>query len=61
MQPEIAIVDYQMGNLQRSSAGVRGLPGLVTSDPDRIGQAAKVILPGVGGFGDAIRELRYAI
>ena len=56
----IAIIDYGMGNLrsvQKAFEAV-GHPADVTSDPDRIRQADKVILPGVGAFADAIAELR---
>ena len=35
-----------------------GVRAQVTSDPKRIGRAAKVILPGVGAFGAAMGELR---
>ncbi len=56
----IAIIDYGMGNLrsvQKAFEAV-GHPADVTSDPDRLRQADKVILPGVGAFADAIAELR---
>ena len=57
---EIAIVDYQMGNLRSVQKALEhaGASATVTSDPDEIARANKVILPGVGAFGDAIRELR---
>lgn len=35
-----------------------GCQAIITSDPDAVERADKVILPGVGGFGDAIRELK---
>ncbi|MEC8555234.1 MAG: imidazole glycerol phosphate synthase subunit HisH [Planctomycetota bacterium] len=56
----IAIVDYQMGNLRSVQKALEhvGFEASVTSDPDEIRKADKVILPGVGGFGDAIRELK---
>jgi glutamine amidotransferase len=56
----IAIIDYRMGNLrsvQKAFEAV-GHPAQVTSDPDLVGRADKVILPGVGAFADAIAELR---
>jgi glutamine amidotransferase len=55
----IAIVDYGMGNLrsvQKAFEAV-GHRAEVTSDPDRIRLADKVILPGVGAFADAATEL----
>lgn len=58
--PEIAIVDYQMGNLRSVQKALEhvGFDAEVTSDPDRVSKATRIILPGVGAFGDAIRELR---
>ena len=58
-RPEIAIVDYGMANLrsvQKAFEAV-GFAAVVTADADRVGEAAKVVLPGVGAFGDAIAEL----
>lgn len=56
----IAIVDYGVGNLfsLRSSLKSLGLAASVTSDPEAIRGADRVILPGVGAFGDAISKLR---
>lgn len=55
----ISIIDYQMGNLRSVQKAIEMVGGkaVVTSDPDEIRQAEKVILPGVGAFGDAMREL----
>lgn len=57
---EIAIVDYQMGNLRSVQKALEhvGADATITSDPDLIGSAKKVVLPGVGAFGDAMRELK---
>ncbi|MCA9133393.1 MAG: imidazole glycerol phosphate synthase subunit HisH [Planctomycetales bacterium] len=59
-QPEIAIVDYQMGNLRSVQKALEhvGFQATITNRPEEIAAAHKVILPGVGGFGDAIGELR---
>ncbi|HUY35931.1 MAG TPA: imidazole glycerol phosphate synthase subunit HisH [Pirellulales bacterium] len=56
----IAIVDYGMGNLRSVQKGFErvGHAATVTNDPVVIAQAAKVVLPGVGAFPDAIGELR---
>ena len=56
----IAIVDYGVGNLfsLRCSLQSLGLETLVTDDPETIRSADRVILPGVGAFGDAIDKLR---
>ncbi len=56
----IAIIDYQMGNLRSVQKAIEHVGGqaIVSSNPDEIVRADKVILPGVGAFGDAMRELR---
>jgi glutamine amidotransferase len=55
----IAIVDYQMGNLRSVQKALEkvGHAAEVVSDPRTLAQADKLILPGVGGFRDAIHEL----
>ena len=56
----IAIIDYGVGNLfsLRCSLEKIGAEVTVTSDPLVIAAAEKLILPGVGAFGDAIAKLR---
>lgn len=56
----IAIVDYGVGNLFSlvSSFAAIGADAVVTSDADIIRGADKIILPGVGAFGDAAEKLR---
>ena len=56
----IAIVDYGVGNLfsLRSSLGFLGAEAEVTGEAERIRRADKLILPGVGAFGDAAAKLR---
>jgi glutamine amidotransferase len=56
----IAIIDYGVGNLfsLRCSLEKIGAEVTVTSDPLVIAAAEKLILPGVGAFGDAITKLR---
>ena len=56
----IAIIDYGVGNLfsLESSFGFIGQAAVVTSDPDVIAKADRLILPGVGAFEDAARKLR---
>ncbi len=55
----IAIVDYQMGNLRSVQKGFEkvGHAATITSDPAVLADAAKIVLPGVGAFGDAMAEL----
>ena len=56
----IAIIDYGVGNLfsLKSSFGRIGAETVVTDDPAVIAAADRIILPGVGAFGDAIAKLR---
>lgn len=56
----IAIVDYGMGNLRsvQKAFEVSGASAQVTSDPAAIFGADKVVLPGVGAFEAAMKELR---
>ncbi len=56
----IAIVDYGVGNLfsLKSSLAAVGASCIVTGDAAEIQKAEKIILPGVGAFGDAIQKLR---
>ena len=58
--PMIAIIDYQMGNLRSVQKGFEkvGHGATITSDPDALARADKVVLPGVGAFGDAMAELK---
>lgn len=55
----IAVVDYGVGNLFSlcSSLEYIGASVTVTSDPEEIRRADKIILPGVGAFEDAIKKL----
>jgi glutamine amidotransferase len=55
----IAIVDYGVGNLFSLASSLRylGLAAEVTRDPARLEAADRIILPGVGAFGDARRKL----
>lgn len=55
----IAIVDYNMGNLAsvRNAFDLLGEKVTVESDPDKLGSYDKLILPGVGAFGDAMEHL----
>ena len=55
----IAVVDYGLGNLFSLISSLRylGAEAEVTADPSRIQAADKLILPGVGAFGDAMARL----
>ncbi len=56
----IAIIDYGVGNLfsLKSSFAAIGADTVVTGDPAAIRGAEKLVLPGVGAFGDAAALLR---
>src|SRR5918997_3840500 len=61
----VALIDYGSGNLHSAAKAVEraareaGLNDtiLVTSDPDAVRQADRIILPGVGAFADCKRGL----
>lgn len=56
----IAIVDYNMGNLAsvKNAFAKLGEDTVVESDPAKFKEYDKLILPGVGAFGDAMEHLR---
>lgn len=56
----VAIVDYGVGNLfsLRSSLEYIGEKVIVTSDAEEMRRCDRIILPGVGAFGDAAEKLR---
>ena len=56
----IAIIDYGVGNLFSLVSSLRsvGANAVVTGDPAVIRSADRLILPGVGAFGDAADKLR---
>lgn len=54
-----AIIDYDAGNIKSVEKAVRylGKEAVVTADPAELLAADRVILPGVGAFGDAMKRL----
>ena len=56
----IALVDYGVGNLYSIEQSFRaiGAQVVVTADPQVLRTAEKIILPGVGAFGEAMDKLR---
>jgi glutamine amidotransferase len=56
----VVIVDYGMANLRSVQKAFErvGASAEITSDPDRVALAEKLVLPGVGAFQDAIAKLR---
>jgi glutamine amidotransferase len=55
----IAIVDYGMGNIGSIANMLRkvGASATLTGDPEVLGQASKIILPGVGAFDNGMANL----
>lgn len=58
----IAIVDYGMGNLRSVQKAFEfvGASAVITDQPSEVVRAERVVLPGVGAFGDAMRNLKAA-
>ena len=59
MTDTIAIIDYGMGNLRSVAKALEKVGGVVsvTRDPKVIANAGKIVLPGVGAFGDCMSNL----
>ena len=55
----IAIIDYGAGNLQsvKKAFDFIGAENVITNDPKTILSADKILLPGVGSFGDAMDSM----
>ena len=55
----IGIIDYDAGNIRSVEKALHylGQETVVSRDPDTLLNADKVILPGVGSFGDAMENL----
>jgi glutamine amidotransferase len=56
----VTIVDYGSGNLRSVQKAFErlGTAALITDDPNVVAEADRLVLPGVGAFGDAMSELR---
>lgn len=54
------IIDYGMGNLRSVEKAVESVGGrpAISADPDSVRKSRRLILPGVGAFGDAMENLR---
>jgi glutamine amidotransferase len=59
-----ALIDYGSGNIASAAKALARAAGdtnheiTVTSDPDRVRQADRIVLPGVGAFADCMRGLK---
>lgn len=60
LKKKVAIIDYEMGNMfsVQHACEFVGLEPFISSNPDQIMSADAAILPGVGAFGDAMRNLQ---
>lgn len=61
MSNQIVIIDYGMGNLHSVQKKIKrlGIDPIVSSNPDHIKNADKIILPGVGHFKKAMDNLHH--
>jgi len=57
--PEVTVIDYGLGNLLSVQRGLEhcGATVTLTGDPEQILAAKRVLLPGVGAFGNAMQTL----
>lgn len=60
MQPKIIIIDYGMGNLRSVQKKFErvGADVVVSSDLEEITRAKKLVLPGIGHFGNGVKNLK---
>ncbi len=56
---EVVVIDYDSGNLRSVEKALAhvGAPAVVSRDPARVRDAAAVVLPGQGEFGECLRKL----
>ena len=59
----VALIDYGSGNLRSAEKALRRAAGeradiVVTSDPDTVARADRIVLPGVGAFAACMAHLR---
>ncbi|MCX7968166.1 MAG: imidazole glycerol phosphate synthase subunit HisH [Armatimonadetes bacterium] len=56
----VTVIDYGVGNLRSVTKALEfiGCQVTLTSDPDKVSQASKLVLPGVGAFGAGMANLR---
>lgn len=58
-EPGVVVVDYGMGNLASvlNALARLGAPARLSGEPSEVASAQRLILPGVGAFGDAVLEI----
>jgi glutamine amidotransferase len=56
----VTIIDYGSGNLRSVQKALEriGVEARITDDPNMVAESSRLVLPGVGAFGDAIRAIR---
>ena len=61
MVTTVGVVDYGMGNLRSVAGAIEKLGHVpqISRDPNTLAKTDKLVLPGVGAFGDAMRSLRH--
>lgn len=59
MSAGVQVVDYGMGNLASvlNAFARLGIPARLAGDPAEVAAAERLVLPGVGAFGDAVAEI----
>ncbi|MFA6540911.1 MAG: imidazole glycerol phosphate synthase subunit HisH [Bacteroidota bacterium] len=57
----IGIIDYHLNNLRSVQKAFEkvGVQSFISDDPDELRAAEKLVLPGVGAFGQAMQNLRH--
>ncbi len=57
---DVAIINYEMGNLRSilSACEAVGLKTIITDDTKIIKKSKSIILPGVGAFNQAIKNIK---
>ncbi|MEE3716436.1 imidazole glycerol phosphate synthase subunit HisH [Tumidithrix elongata RA019] len=57
----IAVIDYDMGNLHSACKGLElaGATPIITNDPEKLAIADGIVLPGVGAFDPAMVKIRH--
>jgi imidazole glycerol-phosphate synthase subunit HisH len=60
--PEVAIVNYELGNLRSVENALEylGAKAGIVSEPSRLSDCSHIILPGVGAFGEGMQNLKSA-
>ncbi|OUC13626.1 MAG: imidazole glycerol phosphate synthase subunit HisH [Alkalinema sp. CACIAM 70d] len=57
---QVAVINYGMGNLRSvvNAFAAIGAPVTIAQSPEQLAQASHIVLPGVGAFGDGMKNLQ---